>query len=267
MVAVRNAAATIQACLDSAIAQGPVAEVIVIDGGSTDGSGAVLKANAHRLAHWESRPDRGIYHAWNKALDHAAGEWVFFLGADDRFASSNVLSEVRLRLAALDPSIRVAYGRVRFHTWQQPAVVVGAPWPEVRAAFAKGMAIPHQGVFHRRSLFDRGGRFDERYRICGDYELLLREFRDHEPAFLDIVVADVGGAGISSRPESERVMRREFHRARHANGLTQVPEWLAPAVVRIEIRELLARTLGPRVARLGVRAYRWAAGRLRGRGE
>src|SRR5688572_26809863 len=58
-------------------------EYIVIDGGSKDGTVAILKKYASKLAYWVSEPDKGIYDAWNKGVQAATGEWIAFLGADD----------------------------------------------------------------------------------------------------------------------------------------------------------------------------------------
>lgn len=265
VIAVRDAATMIQGCLDSVFDQDAPAEIVVIDGASTDGTRAIVAANAERLAYWESAPDRGIYHAWNKALLHATGEWIYFLGADDRLASPDVLRRMDAALAGLAEGERVAYGRARIVDAAGAEVrIVGRPWSETREAFRSGVPLAHQAVFQRRELFERLGPFDERYRICGDYEWLLRELRTGDAVFVpDVVVADVGRTGLSSRPESERMMRREFHRARHANGLTRIPESLAPQVLRIELRDLVARTFGQGVAGAGVRAYRWFAGLLK----
>ena len=85
VIAVYNGAQTIQRALDSIFEQTyRDLEVVVIDGGSTDGTQAILEHNASQIAYWVSEPDRGVYNAWNKALDHVTGDWVCFLGADDR---------------------------------------------------------------------------------------------------------------------------------------------------------------------------------------
>ena len=66
VVAVLNGAETIQRCIDSFAEQThPNKELIVMDGGSTDGTVEVLRANAGVISYQESGPDRGIAHAWN----------------------------------------------------------------------------------------------------------------------------------------------------------------------------------------------------------
>ena len=95
VISVLNGAATLERCLASVLEQDwPETETIVIDGGSTDGTPATLERFRPHLAWCESKPDRGIYHAWNKALDHATGDWIAFLGADDRIRDRRVLARL-----------------------------------------------------------------------------------------------------------------------------------------------------------------------------
>jgi glycosyltransferase involved in cell wall biosynthesis len=110
IVAVFNRARTLQACLDSIFEQtvGPL-EIIICDGGSSDGSREILEANHARLTWWQSQPDRGVAHAWNMALDRATSDWICFLGADDRFAERGTLAT--LLEAASDPAINYISGQ------------------------------------------------------------------------------------------------------------------------------------------------------------
>ena len=69
IVAVLNGAKTLQRCIDSVAQQTyPNKELIIIDGGSQDGTVDILKANQGKITSWISEPDRGIYSAWNKGL-------------------------------------------------------------------------------------------------------------------------------------------------------------------------------------------------------
>ena len=103
ITAVFNNRDTIAQALDSALAQThPDVELIVIDGGSTDGTLAVLQVYADRLAVLVSEPDRGIYDALNKCISRAGGVVMGFLHSDDLFADATVLS--RIATAFTDPA-------------------------------------------------------------------------------------------------------------------------------------------------------------------
>jgi len=89
---VKNDAAGLEKTILSACGQqGTTPELIVIDGGSTDGTVAVIRRYQDKIAFWSSESDQGIYDAMNKGLDKASGEWVIFLNAGDVFSSDKVL--------------------------------------------------------------------------------------------------------------------------------------------------------------------------------
>lgn len=266
VVAVRNGAATIQRCLDSVFGQTFAAwELIVIDGGSSDGTQDLLELNTGRIRYWVSEPDRGIYHAWNKALVETRGAWICFLGADDRFHHPDVLQRMAEPLTAAEGKYRIAYGSVNKVDASGHVLSTEVhPWSSVRGEFRKRMAIPHQAVFHHRSLFDRHGHFDERYRIGGDYEILLRELVEHDALFVpDLIVVDMATGGLSERPESRATMLRESHRARRTHGLIRQPDALSFTLFRASSRAWLSRAFGPRVADAAAGVYRFAARKRR----
>ncbi len=92
IVAVYNAFHTIGRCIESVTAQTyPYRELIVIDGGSTDGTVEILRQKSDQIQYWVSEPDTGICNAWNKGVQKARGEWIGFLGADD-FLWSGILA-------------------------------------------------------------------------------------------------------------------------------------------------------------------------------
>jgi glycosyltransferase involved in cell wall biosynthesis len=101
IVAVLNNKEFLERCIESVNNQTyPHKELIIIDGGSTDGTVDILKDNDDRIAYWESKTDCGIYHAWNKALDHAHGECICFAGADDYFYNLQTLENIVPHLPA-----------------------------------------------------------------------------------------------------------------------------------------------------------------------
>ncbi len=190
LVAAYNSGATLQQCLDSVISQtyGNV-ELIVIDGGSSDGSVEVLRANARHIAYCVSEPDRGIYHAWNKALAQARGEWICFLGSDDYLWNEQVLARVVTQLARVPDDINVAYSQVNLVDADAGLLYpIGEPWSQVKQSFKQLMCIPHPSVLHRNRLFQQHGVFDESFRIAGDYELLLRELKSADAFFMPGII-------------------------------------------------------------------------------
>lgn len=194
IVAVFNGGETLQQCMDSVAEQTySQRELIVMDGGSTDGTVEILKANSDKIGYWESEPDRGIYHAWNKALDRAEGEWVCFLGADDYFATAHGLASivsgsgaetdfVFARTALVDEKGRVL--RIYGDMWD---------WERMK----RYQVVAHPGALHRSSLFERYGKFTEKYKIVGDYEFFLRVGAAASASYVDEVVVHTGNGGVS----------------------------------------------------------------------
>ena len=195
IISVLNGSNTLQRCLDSVVAQTyPHVELIAIDGGSTDSTPEILRRNARELAYWLSEPDRGIYHAWNKGLAHARGEWITFLGADDYLWTSDVLERLSEVLIKAYPPIRVVYGQVVvINRLGEQMLHAGEEWGSVKHRFRQIMSVPHPGLMHHRSLFEEHGTFDESFRIAGDYDLLLRELWDNDARFYEL-------ADISLKP-------------------------------------------------------------------
>ena len=263
VVAVYNGAATLPACMESVRAQTyPRKELLVIDGGSTDGTPEILRRSAARLAYWVSEPDRGIYHAWNKALARAKGDWICFLGADDRFHDAEVLRDLA-RIAATTRH-RVVYGRMDLVTRSgRVAQTVGRPWAQARREFLAGFMFPHPGALHHRSLFQERGGFDESYRYAGDYELMLREVVSRGAEFVDRVLVDMAVLGMTARPQTIHDVLREVVRARRAHGLAPAPPQLRLALATSRLGAAIHGALGERAFNVLADTYRVVRGRPR----
>lgn len=251
IVAVYNNARPLQQCIDSIATQGYLnKELIVIDGGSTDGSVEILLNNQARISFWTSEPDHGIYDAWNKGLAHANGEWICFLGADDYFWNAQVMERVAAELVELPRDIRVAYGQIMLiGTNNESLYPVGEPWPLVKSRFRQIMSIPHPGMMHRHELFRQIGNFDVSYRIAGDYELLLRELKQADAHFMPgIILVGMRRGGISDNPVNTWVGILEVRRAQWRNNLLMPGGVWLMAAVRAYLKLLLFRLVGRRLA-------------------
>ena len=69
-------------------------ELIVIDGGSTDGTLDIIRRNTDLISHYVSEKDNGIYDAMNKGLAMASGEYVTFLNAGDYYCDDKALFDI-----------------------------------------------------------------------------------------------------------------------------------------------------------------------------
>ena len=184
-----------QQCIDSISGQTyPNIELIIMDGASSDGTVAILENNDKKISYWESEKDRGIAHAWNKALEHVSGEWVIFLGADDRLQDAQVLSDMAefLRSNSQDD---IVYGKIIYEGGVSDGLSFGSQ--DDLSVISRRMAVPHTATFNRSSLFKEVGDFDENFKIAIDYEFFLR--KELFGCFVDRLVCVMGGEGVSSR--------------------------------------------------------------------
>lgn len=265
IIAVYNSADTLQRCIDSVKMQEyPSKELIVIDGDSTDGSVKIIEADAAHIDYWVSEPDNGIYHAWNKGLDHACGDWIHFLGADDYFMDSGFLTGVAKGIEGCPQDVRVVYGREAVVSATGDVLETrGEPWENVGKRFVREMSIPHPAVFHRRDLFEDRGRFDESFRICADYELLLRELKTGRACLVPDVLKAVSYSGASKRWDTIVTVVFETARAQRMNGIFPYrPSWFW-FFAKTVVKSRLALSVGDRFTRRLVDYYRLLTGRPR----
>lgn len=180
-------------------------EIIVQDGASSDATMDILRQWQKKLPSLRisSRRDKGIYEAWNNALDRVTGEWVLFLGADDKFiAPTSLQSAASILYKISQKTIYLATPVVTVSDASSIAVAdsksIQHPPIDIEHNIHQGMILPHQGLFHRRTIFDKY-RFNTRFRIAGDYDFLARTFSlgDIEVRDLRLVCMAAGGVSTS----------------------------------------------------------------------
>ncbi|MFZ5497310.1 MAG: glycosyltransferase family 2 protein [Verrucomicrobiota bacterium] len=167
IIACRNPGPRLHEALESVWRQGGAdLEVVVVDGASDDGTRTWLEARRARLGTLISEPDTGIYDALNKGVAAARGDWVLFLGADDRLQDGALagVAPVLGRTAAGVVAGEAAYDDGRIYRLEAPAAV-------------HRNFVHHQAAFYRRRLFAEHGGFDPGLAIQADYDFNLRLLR------------------------------------------------------------------------------------------
>jgi glycosyltransferase involved in cell wall biosynthesis len=192
-----NAGRTIGHTLESFFAQShPDKELVVVDGGSTDDTVAIVESFRREGLRMVSEPDRGLYDAMNKGLRLFTGDAVGFLNADDRYNDPGVLADVAAALEEVD----IVYGDLDFIDDHDSDQVVrtwrGKPWNA--GAFRRGWMPPHPTFYVRRGVVEQVGEFDLSMKISSDYDYMLRamELGGFSSRFLSRVMVRmmVGGA-------------------------------------------------------------------------
>jgi glycosyltransferase involved in cell wall biosynthesis len=160
--------ATIRSVLDQ---QYERLEYIIIDGGSTDESVAIIRKYEPQIAYWISEPDRGQAHALNKGLQHATGDIVAYLNSDDLYLPG-AFAAVADYFSA-NPDCRWLCGDTLLFGEGQPDELINAEVPKSAAhALSWAYRAPQPGMFWKRELLRDG--FQERWRYCFDHELYVR---------------------------------------------------------------------------------------------
>ena len=172
----------IRETIDSVLAQSyPAIEYLVMDGGSTDGTVAILREYGGRLS-WRSDRDRGQAHAVNAGWQRGRGAIVAYLNSDDAYLPGAV--ERAVDALARDPGAGAVYGEA-YHVDERGAILDRYPSePFSMARLEETCFICQPTVFLRRELVERVGYLDEDLRYSLDYDLWIRAGRVARFAFV-----------------------------------------------------------------------------------
>lgn len=148
-------------------------EYIVVDGGSTDGSVAIIERYASELAYWVSEPDGGQTDAVNKGFSRATGQVLAWLNSDDCYYPSAVSEAVAY--LQRHPLAGMVYGQADYI--DAHGRVIGrfpAAQTDYRRLRRGYVHIPQQAAFWRAGLWRQVGPLDTGLYFAMDYDLWLR---------------------------------------------------------------------------------------------
>ncbi len=189
-------------------------ELIVIDGGSTDGGAALLEEYRKYVTFGVSEPDKGVYNAQNKGVQYASGEYCIFMNSGDLFYSNDVLECVAKELK---DGVDIAVGNTYFYKNESENRYAYAP--EYITLWRVYIGINHQSAFIKRQLL-LDNPYDETLKICADWKFWLQELVKNERSYqhLNIIVAQYDLNGVSYNEdtrlaEEHSVMQQLFPQA------------------------------------------------------
>lgn len=231
-----NSAKTILTAMESVAEQrGVKVDYIIVDGGSTDGTVALVDEFTHKKhkegfeVRYLSEPDQGMYDAINKGLKMATGDVVGILNADDIFESPETLSHVEDCFSCGEnigdvegKRIDAIYADIRFvrDDLQTTSRYYSAKhWRSWMLQWGK--MPPHPSVYIRRELFNELGLYKLGYDIAADYELLIRYLRKAgiRTKYLSECVVRMRMGGKSTRGwRSNLKLNKEIVRGNRENG-------------------------------------------------
>lgn len=212
-------------------------EHILIDGGSEDGSVAMIQAYAASRGNdkvkWVSENDQGLYDAMNKGLAMSSGKWVGFLNADDFFADETVVARL---VAALTSSEADCLYSDLVYVHPQKTQQIVRRWRSgnyIKNAFLWGWMPPHPTFYAKKSVYDRLGGYRLDLGSAADYELMLRFMHKNSisSTYLKFTSVHMRAGGVSNAQLKNRLQANQNDRkAWELNGLKPYffTLWLKP---------------------------------------
>lgn len=174
----------------------PQIELIVIDGGSTDGTLEFIQKTDEVVTYWSSGPDKGLYDAMNKGIQQVKGDYILFLNAGDTFHDAQVAEYAMMNSGESD----VIYGDAvmvnKDHSYRGPRhkkLPESLSWKN----FSQGMVVCHQAIMVRPSVIVP---YNLNYKISSDIDWAIRCLKNSRLIKnLGITICDFQYGGLSSR--------------------------------------------------------------------
>jgi glycosyltransferase involved in cell wall biosynthesis len=194
-----SASAVLAGCLESLVARRDGwLEILVMDGGSKDDTLTIASSFTNRLPGMRvvSEPDEGIYDAMNKGMDLATGQWIYFIGADDRWTNAGRILELLLEAGDVVDILQINALKGKNETYTRSMS---------RGRMLAGEEFNHQTIFYRRS-FVGSLRFSRDYPLAADQlfnmELVVKRRArvNHAPEIL----VHYANTGLSAQQKDTR---------------------------------------------------------------
>lgn len=179
-------------------------EYIIVDGGSTDGTLDIIKRYEPLFEgrmKWKSEFDNGLYDAFNKGVKRSTGIYCWNVNADD-WIEKDCLGKLAEKLLESKDKENVFIGSMKFHDEQGRVKYRSQTTEEMLPViYKKDWMIPHPATVVSKSVYDKYGAFDTRFRICGDMDWFHRTYAAGVPfeVHSEILLTNMVSEGVSTR--------------------------------------------------------------------
>lgn len=209
-----NQAEFLEQTIRSVLLQGyPNLEYIVMDGGSSDGSLAVIEKYAPLLSHWDSRPDRGQGHAINKGWRRCTGEILCWLNSDDLYLPGTLQVVAETLRGGAGAFAAVGHSMAVHADGSPPLKCVGRFGGLDRLLqFWKGYQMHQPSVFWRREVFEKVGYLDESHYFILDFDYWVRIASHFEFKNIDRVLSCATRHAGAKTADDYRAYLRDLRR-------------------------------------------------------
>lgn len=183
-------------------------EIIIKDGGSTDGSLERLPRDEKTRVFCGK--DKGIYDAMNQAVAEARGRYLLFLNTGDSLYASGVLEEIAHAIQTKEDSAKempdIVYGNL-YHKALDTVIYAS---PQINDFTCYRNVPCHQSCFYHRSLFAERG-YNPLYNVRADYEHFLWCYYEKKAdiRYVPVIVAAYEGGGYSETKENRKLSARQ----------------------------------------------------------
>ena len=157
-------------------------EYLIIDGGSTDNTIAIIKHNKDKITKWISEPDNGLYDAMNKGISMASGKLIGIINSDDWYELDAV--EIMAKAYLANP-LKTIFHADRYDVYSDKIKKIRKFNPSVFKFKYYGMTYNHPSMFIAKKEYEKH-KYSTSLRALSDFQFVLEAFINDAKTFIYI---------------------------------------------------------------------------------